>query len=161
MLILNTKAMDNDKIIEILNRLVEINNDRTQGYQTALKEIEKIENTELRSLLNTFLKTSEKYIGELSKTITHLGGIPTQDTNPLGKIHRTWMDLKASVTDIKYASILASCQYGDHVAMEAYEDVLKNNLQDIAIPIQEMLNTQYIHIKTEHDRVKNLVETLS
>lgn len=153
--------MDNDKIIDILNKLVEINNDRIQGYQTTLKEIEKIENTELRTLFNTFQKTSQKCLDELSEIITHLGGIPTQTTNPLGKIHRTWMDLKASLADINYASILASCQYGDEAAMEIYEDVLKNNLQDIATPIQEMLNTQYINIKSEHDRVRNLVAALS
>ncbi len=35
--------MENEKTIAVLNTLVQINNDRTEGYETALKETDESE----------------------------------------------------------------------------------------------------------------------
>jgi hypothetical protein len=57
-----------------LNTLVKINNDRTEGYETALKETDE---SELKALFAEFARTSQKNNDELSDAIFKLGGTPT------------------------------------------------------------------------------------
>lgn len=49
--------MENEKTIDVLNTLVKINNDRTEGYETALKETDE---SELKALFAEFARTSQK-----------------------------------------------------------------------------------------------------
>jgi len=49
--------MDNEKTIDVLNTLIQINNDRIEGYETASKETEE---HDLKTMFAQFTKTSEK-----------------------------------------------------------------------------------------------------
>ena len=47
--------MKTEKSINVLNKLVEINNDRTEGYKTALKEAHE---ADLKKMFTGFITTS-------------------------------------------------------------------------------------------------------
>ena len=49
--------MENEKTIDALNKLIEINNDRIEGYETASKETN---DTDLLNLFSGFIQTSKK-----------------------------------------------------------------------------------------------------
>ena len=77
--------MKNEKTVDVLNKLVEINNDRIEGYDTALKETDE---TDLQSIFRQFIETSRRCKQELTAEITKLGGKPEEGTKTSGKFFR-------------------------------------------------------------------------
>jgi len=63
--------MEEQKTIDVLNKLVEINNDRIEGYNTAASELEE---EDLKTLFSQFAQTSQKCNQDLSREILRLGG---------------------------------------------------------------------------------------
>ena len=66
--------MENSKNISALNKLIEINNDRIEGYGTASKEAS---DTDLKSLFGELAATSQKNVSELHSEVKRLGRLPT------------------------------------------------------------------------------------
>ncbi len=149
--------MDKDKTIDVLNSLIEINNDRIEGYETASKETK---DSDLKTLFSHLIQTSEKCKTELINEVQKLGGEPIEGTKISGSFFRAWMDVKAALTGNDRKTILNSCEIGEDVAVETYNKALKNNLEDITTEHQTMLIKQYALIKADHDRIKNLRDTL-
>ncbi len=145
--------MNKEKSIEVLNTLIEINNDRIEGYDTASKETQE---SDLKDLFSQFSKTSKKCKEELEQEVRKLGGKPAAGTKTTGKFYRVWMDVKASLTSKDRKKILESCEFGEDVAVDTYKKVLQNNTEDISKEQSVMINTQYAAIKADHNKVKNL-----
>ncbi len=150
--------MDNEKSIDVLNTLIEINNDRIEGYQTASKETDE---EDLRTLFSQLMQTSESCKKELVNEVLELGGTPVEGTKTTGKFFRAWMDMKAALTNKDREAILNSCEYGEDVAVHTYEKVLKNDLEDITPEQETMISAQYALIKADHDEVKGLRDMLA
>ena len=150
--------MNTEQSIDVLNALVVINNDRIEGYTTASKEAEE---SDLKTLFAQFEHTSQKCRAELVQEVQRLGGEPAEGTKTTGKIYRAWMDIKATLTGNDRKAILNSCEYGEDVAIEAYEDALNNNAEDLSIEQQSMLKNQLQMIKVDHDKVKGLRDTIT
>ncbi|HMG16267.1 MAG TPA: DUF2383 domain-containing protein, partial [Saprospiraceae bacterium] len=87
--------MENDKSIDVLNSVLEINNDRIAGYETALKETE---DSDLKTVFLQFIQTSNRCKSELISEIARISGTPIEGTKTSGKIFRIWMDFKAAIT---------------------------------------------------------------
>ena len=145
--------MNTVKSIEILNSLIEVNNDRIEGYKTALTETHE---ADVRLLFEECTQTSRNCHRELSHEVRTLGGTPLVGTRAAGKFFRIWMDLKAAMTITDRRTVLNSCQYGDEMAVQSYEIVLTKHLEDLTIPQQNMVKAQCVLIKADHDGVKNL-----
>lgn len=143
--------MNNEKSIDILNSLIEINNDRIEGYETASKETEE---GDLKSLFSKFMETSRKCKSELVNEVTRLGGKPEEGTRTSGKFFRAWMDVKAALTAKDRKAILGSCEFGEDAAVGTYANALKKSNGDLSTDQQTMINNQYTLIKSEHDKIK-------
>jgi len=142
----------NKKTIDVLNELVEINNDRIAGYETATKETD---DPGLKTLFSKLSETSKKCREELVSEVKKLGGTSKEGTATSGKIFRVWMDVKAALTKKDRKAILSSCETGEDVAVKAYEDAL-NKKEEIGPWHRELLVKQRDLIKTEHDKIKGL-----
>jgi uncharacterized protein (TIGR02284 family) len=153
--------MEEQKMIDVLNSVIEINNDRIEGYETALNVIESTDDHDLKILFANFQYTSQECRLELVKEVDELGGVSTEDTKLSGKIHRIWIDFKAAVTGKDRVAILASCEYGDETAIELYEDVLVNHSEEITQKQQEILRKQYSLIKSEYEKIQDLKEMMA
>jgi uncharacterized protein (TIGR02284 family) len=149
--------MENEKTIDLLNILIQINNDRFEGYDTAFKETEE---QDLKKLFSQFMHTSQKCKQELVEEVTRMGGIPTESTKLSGKVFRVWMDLKATITGNDRQGILSSCEYGENIALETYQNVLNDHMQDLRFEHQTMINAQQALLKTDRDIVKSLQDDL-
>lgn len=145
--------MNNEKTVDTLNTLVEINNDRIEGYQTAADGIEE---QDLKSMFGKFAQDSQKCRQELSSEITNLGGTPTDETRNSGKLFRAWMDVKAAVTGNDRKAILDSCEYGEDHAIETYEDVLENEREHLSPGHVSMINSHLSTIRADHNKVKSM-----
>ena len=145
--------MENSKATSALNTLVEINNDRVAGYKTAAGEAK---DTDLKALFGELMQTSTENLAELRTEVKRLGGEPEEGTMLSGKIYRMWMDAKAALTGGDRGSILSSCEYGEDVALEAYDKVLETSTDDLTNDQLDLIRRQYTKLRADHDRVKKL-----
>ena len=148
--------MDKEETIDGLNSLIEINNDRIEGYEKASKETEE---QDLKSMFASFIRTSEKCRAELVDEVVFLGGTPAEGTKISGKFFRAWMDVKAALTGRDRKAILDSCEYGEDVAIDTYDKVI-NDFGDVSLsassPLKSLLMKQRNLIKADHDRVRSM-----
>jgi uncharacterized protein (TIGR02284 family) len=149
--------MEEKKSIDVLNKLVEINNDRIEGYETASKETQE---TDLKTLFSQLAQTSQDCRAELIDEVIQLGGEPVEGTTASGKFFRAWMDVKSALTGQDRKAILNSCEYGEDVAVDTYKKVLENNTEDLTEDQLTMVEEQYNLIKADHDMVKSLRDSL-
>ncbi len=143
--------MDNEKSLAVLNDLVQINNDRIEGYEKASMETK---DADLKTLFSELMYTSQKCRAELSAEVMKLGGTPTEETKTSGKFFRAWMDVKAALTGNDRKAILSSCEFREDAAVNTYINSLKNNTDVLSSDHQGMINVQYSLIKADHDKVK-------
>lgn len=149
--------MDNQKTIDVLNSLVVINNDRIEGYKTAEAEAKE---TDLKMLFSDLMETSVTNRKDLVAHIEKLGGTPDEGTRVTGKFFRVWMDVKAAFSGNDRKAILESCEYGEDVILEVYKKALIEDHQNIDSEIEYMLNKHHALLKTDHDKVKELLHLI-
>jgi uncharacterized protein (TIGR02284 family) len=145
--------METDKCVDVLNSLIEINNDRVEGYETAAKETN---DQSLKSLFAGLKSTSESILAELRSEVGRLHGEVEEGTRTTGKFFRTWMDVKAALTGGNRHAILSSCEYGEDNALEVYQHVLEEHNTDLTAEELSMVRSQYAKLHADHDRVKAL-----
>ena len=149
--------MNTEKSIDILNSLIQINNDRIEGYETASKEADE---TDLKTLFSHFTETSLKCKAELVAEVKRLGGKPIEGTTTSGKFYRVWMDIKSAITGSDRKAIVNSCEYGEDVAVQTYNDALSHS-EDLTPEQLMMIKEQHSAIKTDHDKIKNLRDLMA
>lgn len=149
--------MNTEKSIDILNSLIQINNDRIEGYETASKEADE---TDLKTLFSHFTETSLKCKAELVAEVKRLGGKPTEGTTTSGKFFRVWMDIKSAITGSDRKAIINSCEYGEDVAVQTYNEALSNS-ENLTSEQLMMIKEQHSTIKANHDKIKNLRDLMA
>ncbi|MDB5201776.1 MAG: hypothetical protein JWQ27_1185 [Ferruginibacter sp.] len=144
----------NDKLVEVLNDLVQINNDRVTGYERAIDETKDID-VDLQTIFRKMADESRKYKTELVQEVGRLGGEAAEGTTNLGKIYRVWMDVKATFTGHDRQSALESCEFGEDAAQRAYRDALASDAE-IDADTRQLITSQQASLKTSHDMIKKL-----
>ena len=143
--------MENVQRIEVLNSLIQINNDRIEGYETAANETDELE---LKTTFNKLSHTSHLCKKDLTDTVIKLGGTPTESTKITGKFFRVWMEVKTALTNKDRKAILNSCEYGEDAALEVYNDVINDDSALLSDNQQAMIQSQYRLLKIDHDKIK-------
>lgn len=143
-----------EKITNILNDLIRINNDRVIGYEKAIEEL-KDGDTDLKTLFQRYISESRQYAQELSIEISRLGGEATDGTTNSGKIYRVWMDLKAAIAGKDRKTILENCEFGEDAAQKAYDLALSADVE-LEPSLRDLIVGQKAKLKTGHDEVKRL-----
>lgn len=141
-----------ENAISVLNDLIRINNDRTEGYDKALDELQDLD-IDLRTLFERYATESTRFAQELSEAVVELGGDPTDGTTNSGKIYRIWMDVKAAFTGGDRLSVLNACEFGEDAAQRAYETALKEQTE-LPSSINQLIVDQKAILKQSHDTVK-------
>jgi uncharacterized protein (TIGR02284 family) len=145
--------METKETTTILNDLIQINNDRIEGYERAIKEL-KDEDHDLKALFVQMIGESHQYKLTLASEVAASGeDIDTGTTNS-GKIYRVWMDVKAAFTGHDRKSILENCEFGEDAAQKAYKVALEDD--DVPAFINSIIADQKESLKLSHDRIKEL-----
>jgi uncharacterized protein (TIGR02284 family) len=146
--------MENNKaIVETLNDLVLINNDRILGYENALKEVK--EDTEnIKPLFLEMIDLSRNFKMQLATEIEVLGSDVESGTSTGGKIHRVWLNLKATFSGHREKSVLEACEFGEDAIKKAYESALEED--HIPKYIRQILIEQLDELTEAHDEIKSL-----
>lgn len=143
----------NEKLEEVLNDLIEINNDRITGYEKAINETKDID-VDLQAVFSKMADESRKYKAELTQAVTRLGGDPVSTgTTNSGKIYRIWMDVKATFTGHDRQAVLENCEFGEDAAQKAYKMALASDAEMDA-DTRQLITSQQSSLKTSHDLIK-------
>jgi uncharacterized protein (TIGR02284 family) len=147
----------NEKTYDVLNDLIQINNDRIEGYERAAKETA-TEDADLRSLFLSMASESRRYVNELNQHVAAAGKEPAEGTTGSGKIYRAWMDVKATFTGKDRKAILASCEYGEDAAQKAYDEALATDAE-LPTGLRQLITDQKSSLRTSHDKIRRMRDT--
>lgn len=141
------------KTAGILNDLIEINNDRVEGFEKALADI-KEENADLKGLFQEYASQSRKFSQELSIVVAGTGGEVETGESVSGTLHRAWIDIKSIFGADDRKSILNEAERGEDAIKAAYEKALREG--ELGGPALEKVSAQAVEIKAAHDKIKAL-----
>jgi uncharacterized protein (TIGR02284 family) len=141
-----------NELTGILNDLVRINRDRTEGYQKAIEAL-KPTDIDLKTMFTNAANDSMGNTNALAAEVQNRGGDPASDTTQSGKIYRVWMDIRSGISAHDRKSILSLCEFGEDAALRVYRLALES---EVAIPrdIRELIEEQKDGIQAMHDIVK-------
>jgi len=142
----------NDKLVSVLNDLIQINNDRVNGYEKASEET-KDKDVDLQAIFNKMADDSRGYAAELTQEVRSLGGEPDTGTTNSGKLYRVWIDVKTLFTGKDRQAILENCEFGEDAAQKAYKEALASDAE-ISADTRKLITDQQSALKTAHDLIK-------
>jgi uncharacterized protein (TIGR02284 family) len=142
----------NDRLLKILNRLIESNMDGENGYHTAAGAV-KI--GAVKRLFDTYSAQRARFVVELQAEVERLGGSPVDRGTLTGTIHRGWMNLKSFLTGNKECAIMAECQYREVLALQSYQKALQ---QHLPAEVKPLLLRQFDQLKQAAVRMHALHE---
>lgn len=145
--------LHSEKSIGILNDLVEINNDRVEGFEKALADIND-ENVDLKVLFQEYASQSRRFSQELTQIVASYGGDAETGTSVSGSLHRAWIDIKSLFGGSDRESILNEAERGEDAIKAAYEKALRDG--ELAGEAQAKVSEQAVEIKAAHDKIKAL-----
>jgi uncharacterized protein (TIGR02284 family) len=145
--------MKNEKTIEVLNDLIQINNDRIAGYEKAAENIDQNE-IMLKTLFFQLAEESQEFKRELTERVEAMGGQPANDSTAPGKVYRLWMDIKSTFTGNDKKSTLESCEFGEDAAQRAYKMALEDR-DELPYSIVQLVEDQKTLLRMSHDLIRN------
>jgi len=151
----------NEKLIEVLNGLIEINHDRANGYEKANEETKDLDE-DIRAIFRSNADNSIHYASQLSNLVVSLGGKPADGTTNSGKLYRVWMDIKTTFSGHDQQSVLELCEFGEDAAQKAYKAAIASdaemdaNTRKLIAEQQSKLNASHYIIKNYRDLQKEV-----
>lgn len=145
--------MRNEKTIEALNQLIELHNDRVEGYENAISETGELD---LKPLFLRFARTSIDCRAKLVLEVIRLGGVPAEGIQFAAKFKRIWVNLKTALSNNNRTIILGSLEQGEDLALKAYVDILEDGHEYLDMEQLELLHEQHADLKLDHDAIKEL-----
>ncbi|AZB29353.1 ferritin-like domain-containing protein [Chryseobacterium balustinum] len=147
--------MHNERTVATLNDLLNITNDRIQGFA---KVEDKVWDTysPLKGDYDQMVAQSQVMKSELINLITERGGNPDNTGTAAGAIHRGWIDVKNSFSGDKTESTLENVVFGEEAAIDAYQDALDSG--DLCPESSRVVSDQLHYLKSSYNKFNNLNE---
>ena len=145
--------MGNDRIVSVLNGLIEISRDGAEGFRTCAEDTD---DAALKPYFQNRAQSCENAIRELSAEVRRYGGDPDPGGTVTGMLHRAWVDVKTTIISRSNLAVLEECERGETVAVLAYENALREELPD---DVRALLNRQCKGAKKNHVHVRQLRDT--
>src|SRR5690554_7403692 len=110
--------MDNKGIeIEVINDVIRINNDRFDGYNSAIKELHP-EDEDLKTIFVGMAQQSANFKSILLAELKGLsGGSINEERTIFGKVYNTWVNIKVNFGGPDRQTVLESCKIGEEAVM--------------------------------------------
>jgi len=145
--------MDNTKTVSVLNDLLNITNDRIQGFS---KVEDKVWDNypALRNDYDNMVSQSLTMKNELSDLISERGGTPETSGSAAGAIHRGWIDVKNAFAGDNAEATLENVVYGENAAIDAYQKALDSG--DLCPESSRVVLDQLHYLKASHNKFKSL-----
>ncbi|NJL33244.1 MAG: PA2169 family four-helix-bundle protein [Chloroflexaceae bacterium] len=143
--------MDQKKLVDTLNDVIETLQDGVDGYRRAAEDAK---SPELKTLFRAFADQRAGFKNEVQSVVARFGATPETSGSMAAKVHRGWLDLKKTFAERNDEAILEECANGDEVALHTYDSALDNT--DLPADVRTLLQAQRVAVQEAHDRVEAL-----
>ncbi|MEO6547626.1 MAG: PA2169 family four-helix-bundle protein [Ferruginibacter sp.] len=146
----------NERTIEVVKDLIQINNDRVTGYERAGGKTKTLD-IDLQAIFLSMANDSRKYTTDLTAELARCGWQNENGYTSKGKIYQVWMDVNATFSGFDRQSILESCEFGEDTIQKAYSAALAADVEmdietrNLLEHQKDLLNTAYRLIKSYLD----------
>jgi uncharacterized protein (TIGR02284 family) len=138
------------EVISTLNGLIETCRDGQEGFRAAA---EGVRGAELRELFHGYARQRAGFAGELQDEVRRLGGEPERTGSLAASLHRGWMGLRAALEGADDRAVVAECERGEAVALEAYRAALG---ADMPANVRAMVERQFAEVKEARNLIGDL-----
>ncbi len=138
-------AVNNDKAVESLNYLIGTLHDGETGYREAADEIE---TAQFKTVFNRIAQERASFRAELEQEVRRHGGEPQEGGSTAASLHRTWINVRDTITGKSDEDVLAEVERGDETAIENYNDVLQRDLPGDLAPT----------VRQQHDKIQQTLQ---
>jgi uncharacterized protein (TIGR02284 family) len=146
--------MMSENALDAINDLIEINNDRIEGFEKAANDLED-QDSGLNTVFSKLAEDSRQNVAELTEIVLLSGNAPAEGSSTSGALHRAWLDVKAVFTGGDLEAILNECERGEDAIKAAYQSALDED-NDLSPELVQVLRTQQQTINEGHDLIKSL-----
>ena len=137
---------------DILKDLVQINNDRYNGCQKALEDVQDID---LKDMFSRMGQQSMQFKNELERFGSSDVHVPTDETSLASKVHRAWIDIKSAFTGKDRHSVLAAAETGEDTILKTYNEALEDSSR-LSTELLTVIQRQKSELQQSHNMVKAL-----
>lgn len=141
---------DNDNTISTLNNLIQTGKDGTDGFREAA---EGVGTSDLRDLFTRYSQQRAQFVTELQDEVRKLGAEPETSGSIAASLHRGWINIREALQGNDENAVLNEVERGEDVAVDSYQDALK---QALPADVMSVVERQYMQIREAHDRIKSL-----
>ncbi|WP_294323265.1 PA2169 family four-helix-bundle protein [uncultured Chryseobacterium sp.] len=150
--------MNNEKTVSTLNDLLNITNDRIEGFSKVEDKV--LENhSGLKTDYDQMVLQSREMKSDLIRMINEHGGDADNTTSTAGALHRAWIDVKNTFSGDKSESTLENVVFGEKAAIDAYQDALDS--EDLDPECARTISDHLHHLKSSYAKFESLEESRS
>jgi uncharacterized protein (TIGR02284 family) len=142
---------DSDRAVKVLNDLIETTLDSARGYEEAA---EHVKDGQLKTM---FADRSHKRMAmtrQLQAEVRTFGGEPQTGQSMAGKMHNTFVDLKAALTGGDAKAVIDEVERGEDVIKGKFEKALSE--EDLPTAARDAVSRCYQSIRADHDEVSRM-----
>lgn len=148
--------MENSQEISVLNDLLQITNDRINGFGKVEGKVWE-SYSDLKSEYEKMISQSKIMKNEIINLITERGGNPDDTSSVAGNLHRTWIDVKNTLSIASNErETLDNVIFGEKHALEAYESAL--NSGELSKESSEVIADQLTSLRSSYRQFSNIEE---
>jgi uncharacterized protein (TIGR02284 family) len=134
-----------EKIVTLLDNLIETCKDGQNGYRAAAEQARA---QELKRFFRYYASQRARFAAELQEEVHRHGAMPPRRGTVAGALHRGWFHLKSAVLGAEEDVLLAECERGEEAALRNYEAA---SHEVLPTELQTLLANQYKAIKRARD----------
>jgi len=142
--------MEDAKIVDVLNELVETSRDGVAGFNTCAESAKEVM---LKAYFETRKQECEQAVRDLNVEVAHHHGKAAEHGTIAGSLNRAWTNIKATVLTNDNLAVLEECEKAEDAALASYRKALK---EDLPAHVKELVQKQCDGAKINHDRVRKL-----
>lgn len=120
-------TVSQDKLLTLLNDLLETCYDALEGLRTAASTVTQ---PEAIMLCQSRAQRVDEEAAELYTAIRQRGGQPADHGHPQARVHRGWIHLRAAVAQHSDDAVLAEVERGEEEAARRYRRALEHALPE-------------------------------
>jgi uncharacterized protein (TIGR02284 family) len=142
--------MDQDDVIDTLNKLIETCKDGEYGFRTSA---DYLKTADVKSLFQSRAEECRMAAEELQRLVGTLGGSPEEGGSASGAMHRGWVAVKGTLAGYNERTILEETERGEDIALASYRDALDETLPP---EVRQVVERQFEGVKRNHAQVRML-----
>ncbi|GAA5440994.1 PA2169 family four-helix-bundle protein [Deinococcus caeni] len=144
-------TMNNETVLDKLQYLLGTLRDGEKGFADAA---EHATDPQLKTLFTERSGQRARLAAEVKAHIARLGDKPREGGSVGAALHRTWLNVRDALTGRDDYQVVAEAERGEDVAVENYQDVLKE--ADLPADIRAFVEGQFAQVKASHDQIRDM-----